>query len=140
MDADKSIVSGEAEGDVLEMVDVEYIRKLHKVKKWSIRKIVRELGYSRNTVSKYLEAEDPTPRYRLQAPRPRPVLGPVEAVIRRWLEEDEQRPPKQRHTAHRIYERLREEYGFTGSESSENKLHIEKLFIFGRKKPKLLEV
>lgn len=100
------------------MVDVEYIRKLHKVKGWSVRRIARELGYSRNTVSKYVEAEDPTPRYRLRSPRPRPVLGPFEAVIRQWLEGDKQRPPKQRHTAHRIYQRLREEYGFTGSESN----------------------
>lgn len=70
---------------MLEMVDVEYIRKLHKVKGWSIRRIARELGYSRNTVAKYLQADDPMPRYRLRAPRPRPVLGPFEPVIRQWL-------------------------------------------------------
>ena len=32
----------------------------------------------------------------------------------RILEEDEGRPVKQRHTAKRILERLRDEYGFTG--------------------------
>lgn len=100
------------------MVDVEYIRKLKRVQGWSVRRIARALGYSRNTVAKYLEAEEVTPRYRLEAPRARPVLGPYEAVIRRWLEEDEERPPKQRHTAHRIYERLRDEHGFSGSESN----------------------
>ena len=30
------------------------------------------------------------------------------------LEDDKQRPPKQRHTAKRIFDRLKEEHGFTG--------------------------
>ncbi|WP_181742228.1 IS21 family transposase [Thermoactinomyces mirandus] len=34
------------------------------------------------------------------------------------LRQDEQAPPKQRHTARRIYQRLVEEYGFTGGEST----------------------
>jgi transposase len=37
-------------------------------------------------------------------------------VIQQWLQEDKQRPAKQRHTAKRIYERLREEYGYQGSD------------------------
>jgi transposase len=37
-------------------------------------------------------------------------------VIQRWLQEDKQRPAKQRHTARRVFQRLREEYGFPGSE------------------------
>lgn len=118
MGSNEFTVPGEAKGDVLEIVDVEYIRKLHKVKGWSIRKIARELGYSRNTVSKYLEAEDTAPQYQLQEPRPRPVLGPFQGIIKQWLKEDGNRPPKQRHTAHRIFERLRDEYGFAGSESN----------------------
>jgi transposase len=103
---------------MLDMVDVEYIRKLSLVKRWSDRQIARQLGVSRNTVAKYLSAPDPTPRYRLAIPRPRPVLGAFEGVIRLWLDEDKQRPRKQRHTAHRIYERLRDEYFFPGGEST----------------------
>jgi transposase len=37
-------------------------------------------------------------------------------VIRQWLQEDKQRPVKQRHTAKRIFQRLRAEYGYPGSE------------------------
>lgn len=103
---------------MLDMVDVEYIRKLNLVKRWSVRQIARRLGLSRNTVAKYLSASDPTPRYRQAIPRPRPVLGAFEGVIRLWLDEDKQRPRKQRHTAHRIYERLRDEYFFPGAEST----------------------
>ena len=103
---------------MLDMVDVEYIRKLKLVQHWSIRQIASRLDISRNTVTKYLSAPDPTPRYRLAIPRPRPVLGAFEGVIRLWLNEDKLRPRKQRHTAHRIYERLRDEYFFPGGEST----------------------
>jgi len=37
-------------------------------------------------------------------------------VVRQWLAEDEDAPPKQRHTARRIYDRLVSEHGFTGAE------------------------
>jgi len=103
---------------MLDMGDVEYIRKLNLVQHWSIRQIASRLDISRNTVTKYLSVPDPTPRYRLAIPRPRPVLGAFEGVIRLWLDEDKERPRKQRHTAHRIYERLRDEYFFPGGEST----------------------
>jgi transposase len=45
-------------------------------------------------------------------------MGPVEHIIEAWLREDENKPRKQRHTARRIYQRLKEEYGFQGSEVS----------------------
>jgi transposase len=103
---------------MLDMLDIEYIRKLYHVQGWSIRQIAKRLGHSRNTIAKYLGVEEVRPRYRFQAPRPRPVLGAFEGVIRQWLEDDEGRPRKQRHTAHRIYVRLRDEYGFPGGEST----------------------
>lgn len=58
------------------------------------------------------------PTYRRTKARPSPVLGPVKAIIDQWLAEDEKRPPKQRHTARRIYERLVAEYDFQGAEST----------------------
>lgn len=100
------------------MVDVEYIRKLSLVQHWSVRRIAKQLGLSRNTVTKYLMAKDPAPRYRLSASRPRPVLGPFEALVAQWIDSDRDRKKKQRHTAHRIFERLRDEYGFCGAEST----------------------
>ena len=46
------------------------------------------------------------------------ITAEVLAFIERCLEEDDTAPRKQRHTAHRIFERLREELGFLGGEST----------------------
>jgi transposase len=54
------------------------------------------------------------PGYRRQKPIRRPKLGPWLGVIDAILEDDKQRPKKQRHTAKRIFERLRAEHGYTG--------------------------
>ena len=47
-------------------------------------------------------------------PPRRPKLEDFTGVIDRILEDDHNAPRKQRHTAKRIFERLRDEYGFTG--------------------------
>jgi transposase len=79
----------------------------------SQREVAREFGLSRTTVQKMLRYAVP-PGYQRQQPIKRPKLGPWVGVIDAILEEDKQRPAKQRHTAKRIFERLREEHGFTG--------------------------
>ena len=47
------------------------------------------------------------PGYQRQKPVRRPMLGPWQGVIDAILEDDKQRPRKQRHTAKRIFDRLR---------------------------------
>jgi transposase len=95
----------------------EAVRKAHERDGKSARTIARELGLSRNTVRKILEEEaGKLPRYRLVKPKLKPVMGKYLGVIEAWLKADEQSPRKQRHTARRIYERLRDEYGFEGSD------------------------
>jgi transposase len=54
------------------------------------------------------------PGYQRQQPIKRPKLGPWQGAIDAILEDDKQRPAKQRHTAKRIFDRLREEHQFTG--------------------------
>src|SRR3546814_12156108 len=54
------------------------------------------------------------PGYRRSVPVRRPKLDAFTGVIDRILEEDGSAPRKQRHTAIRIYERLRDEHGFEG--------------------------
>jgi transposase len=54
------------------------------------------------------------PGYQRQQPIKKPKLGPWVGVIDAILSDDKQRPVKQRHTAKRIFERLKEEHGFTG--------------------------
>lgn len=43
--------------------------------------------------------------------RPAPALGAYHELIDQWLIADRSAPPKQRHTAKRVWERLRDEYG-----------------------------
>lgn len=102
------------------MIDVdekELIRRAYFLQGQSMRRIARERRHSRHTVRRALEDPGP-PVYRLKAPKPRPVLGPYTALIDRWLREDLERPPKQRHTARRVYDRLVAEHGFRGGAST----------------------
>ena len=100
---------------MLGMVDIELIKKMRK-KGYSIREISRITEWSRQTVRRHLDAPAEPPSYSLARPRPSPVMDPFLGVVRQWLREDEDAPPKQRHTARRVYDRLVEEYGFTGAE------------------------
>ncbi|MCZ7568873.1 MAG: hypothetical protein M5U01_09845 [Ardenticatenaceae bacterium] len=94
----------------------EQIRRAHSIEGKSIRQIQRETGSHRQTIRKAL-GDGTVPSYTLQQPRTSPVLDPVKPIIEQWLAEDEGRPPKQRHTPKRIYDRLTTEYQFTGAES-----------------------
>ena len=79
----------------------------------SERAAARHFGVSRQSVRKMLEFSVP-PGYRRKAPVRRPKLDGFTGLIERWLRPDNDDPPKQRHTAKRIFERLRDEHGFTG--------------------------
>jgi len=99
------------------MVDqYEYIRTAHRVYGKKIREIARETGHSRNTIKKALKGEHSG--YKPRAHQTFPVLGPYLKVIDNWLEYDKQSPKKQRHTAVRVYNRLKQEHGYTGSETA----------------------
>ncbi len=102
---------------MLEMVDIEYIRKKHFIEGWPIRKISRNLSVARQTVRKALQSSE-IPKYNLTKEKPCPVMDPYKEIVKEWLEKDKEQPKKQRHTARRIFHRLCEEYGFTGSEST----------------------
>ena len=95
----------------------EDIRRLHKSEGLSGRRIVKLLGISRNTVSRYKNGEI-VPRQRKPLERASPVIGPVKETVLGSLTEDQAAPPKQKHTAKRIYERLCQEHGFTGAGST----------------------
>ena len=99
------------------MDQLEQIRRAHFIDGKSIRQIAREGHHHRRTVRKAIQDSGP-PRYRLGQAKSRPVLGPFVATIDQWLLEDEARPPKQRHTARRIYQRLVAEHGLSGGEST----------------------
>ncbi|SDF87935.1 IS21 family transposase [Sporolituus thermophilus] len=100
----------------------KYIKDLHIRERKSIRQISREVGLSRQTIRKilYQSLEDVT-TYKRQAPPPAPLRNQFGAIIRQWLLDDQKRPPKQRHNSQRIFERLTEEYDFTGGASTVRK-------------------
>ena len=79
----------------------------------SARAAARHFGVSRESVRKMLEYSVP-PGYRRTAPVRRPKLDGFTGLIDEWLRGDGDEPSKQRHTAKRIFERLRDEHGFTG--------------------------
>lgn len=89
------------------------IRRRVLVDGLSKRAACREYDLHWDTLTKILDHPEP-PGYRRTAPRPRPKLDPLLAVIHQILEADRKAPRKQRHTARRIFERLRDEHGYTG--------------------------
>ena len=89
------------------------VRRACMVEGMSVREASRVFGLHRDTVRKMLTYSAP-PGYRRQNPPRRPKLEPFTGVINRILEDDLGRPRKQRHTAKRIFERLRDEYRFDG--------------------------
>src|SRR5271165_5883671 len=89
------------------------IRRAVLVEGKSERTVAREFGVARETVRKMLRYAVP-PGYRRKEPAKRPKLGPWVGVIDAILENDKQQPKKQRHTAKRIFDRLRSEHAYTG--------------------------
>ncbi len=89
------------------------VRRAVMVDGMSIREVSRVFGLHRDTVRKILAYSVP-PGYRRQTPPRRPKLEPFTGVIDQILVDDLRRPRKQRHTAQRIFQRLRDEHGFAG--------------------------
>ena len=89
------------------------VRRAVLVEGRSQRSVALEFGLARVTVRKMLGYSIP-PGYRRKEPAKRPKLGPWVGVIDAILDEDKTRPAKQRHTAQRIFHRLREEHSFPG--------------------------
>jgi transposase len=79
----------------------------------TIRQIARQFGHSRKTVRHALVHADPHPEALIRN-RWAPRLGPFQAVIDQILVDDEDAPPKQRHTAAQVFRRLRDEQGYAG--------------------------
>ena len=95
------------------------IRRLQLEGVTSQRTAAKRLGISRNTVKKYWEGDN-VPWEHKPYNRDATVMTPeVVQFVKDCLDEDDAvNIKRQRHTARRIYQRLVEERGFTGSESS----------------------
>ncbi|MFA7186199.1 MAG: IS21 family transposase [Victivallales bacterium] len=101
---------------MLKVDQYSYIRTSHRVYGKKIKQIARETGHSKNTVKKVLRSQ--YCGYKSRIKQPYPTLGPYLKIIDRWLKDDKEQPKKQRHTAVRIYNRLKQEHNFSGSETA----------------------
>ena len=89
------------------------VRRFVFVEGHSRREAARVFGLNRETVAKMCRFSLP-PGYTRKEPAAKPKLGPLLPVIDAILAADQAAPVKQRHTAKRIFERLRDEHGFAG--------------------------
>ena len=92
----------------------EQIRRDHDREGASKRELARRYGERRRTVRQALESATPPPRR--DPERLAPALGAHHERIDSWLRDDLDAPPKQRHTARRIWLRLISEEGAEVSE------------------------
>ena len=97
---------------MLTVDDYGAIRRAYRDRK-SIREIAREFGHSRKTIRHVLKHGEPNPGPPTRK-RPAPVVGPFLAIIDQILVDDEEAPPKQRHTAMQVFRRLKDEHGYRG--------------------------
>ncbi len=89
------------------------VRRAVYVEGMSRREAARRFGIDPRTVAKMLAFSVP-PGYRRSGPAARPKLDGFLGIIDQILAEDKTRPAKQQHTSKRIFERLRDEHGYSG--------------------------
>jgi len=92
------------------MQEIHHIQYEHDMKKKALREISRDTGRNFRTVRKYATMEDFNVELRKERPR-KGKLDPYKETIDGWLWEDLHARPKQRHTAKRVYDRLKEKHG-----------------------------
>ena len=99
-------------------MDISNLRFKNMYEDKSLRQICRETGHAFETVKKYVDCDDfnEQPKASKRALKPT-KLDQAKKIIDEWIESDKLLKRKQRHSAKRIYQRLREEYPnlYTGS-------------------------
>ena len=89
-------------------MDQKYrIKILHRFEAKSMRQIAKETGNDFKTVKKHLDMEDFNEKPPAKQTRTSKT-DPYKESVRQWLATDLTAPRKQRHTAHRVFDRLRE--------------------------------
>jgi transposase len=89
------------------------VRRAVLVGGMSRRDACKKYNLNFRTIQKILAHEEP-PGYRRKYLRQKPMLGPFIPIIHEIIEADKKVHKKQRHTQRRIFERLRDEHGYTG--------------------------
>lgn len=105
------------EGMTISMSKVNCIRQMRR-EGGSISSIAESLDVSRDTVYKYTRKDDFSPAMPVDGPTKPSKLDPYKPIIGQWLDDDERSWHKQRHTARRIWQRLRDEFSADVSETT----------------------
>lgn len=95
---------------MLSMTQIEYIRKMYYMEGKNISKISEATGKDRKTIREYVKRKDWNEVVKMQQPNSFLKLEPFKKIIDEWLLNDKQAKVKQRHTAKRVFERLKEIY------------------------------
>ena len=98
---------------MLDLDDYLKVRYAVQIEGFSKRAAARRFGIDPRTVAKMMTFSVPQGYVRSKPPV-RPKLDPYVSIIDKILADDTSRPKKQQHTSKRIFERLRDEQGFTG--------------------------
>ena len=88
------------------MDTIARVRRAFYVQGWSVKRIVRELHVSRNTVRKILRSDETEFSYERER-QPMPRIGPWQEKLDELLLGNTNRPSRERLTLIRIYEELR---------------------------------
>ena len=96
---------------MLAMDQIHHIRALYYEQGYNISEIAESTGRNWKTVAKYIDKTDFNEPAPVPASEQRfcPKLEPYKELIDSWLEEDKKHPRKQRHTATKVYKRLKKE-------------------------------
>ena len=101
---------------MLAVAEVNYIRHEANKKDSSYSQIAQRMGRDPRTIKKYAEQEDFSPELRKKQNRPSPVIDSVKEILDEWILEDLKQKKKFRRTAKRMWEQLKDGFGFKGSD------------------------
>lgn len=98
------------------MTEINYIRQQVNGKGYTYAEVARRTNRDPRTVQKYAELEEFQPKLKRKKHQPSPVMDPVKEIVDEWLVEDSKKKKKNRRTVKRIWEILKEQHGFKGSD------------------------
>lgn len=102
---------------MLAVAEINYIRHEANQKGCSYSDIAKRMNRDPRTVKKYAEMEDFSSSRKKQKRKAR-VMDPVKPILDQWIQEDLKKKKKYRRTAKRMYEMLKEQFDFKGSDRS----------------------
>ncbi len=100
--------------------DMEFWKEVRRpvlINQLSCRAACKKCSLGWRTLKKILAHAEP-PGYRQKQPRPERKLEAFLPIIEQILAANRRAPKKQRHTARRIFERLRDEHGYQGGQTA----------------------